>query len=129
MLTPWLEAFPTTGAVIAQEIDDIVGYKLSEVIRDGPNKVLNQTPNAQPAIMATSILILRILEKEFDFRVAERADFTLGHSLGEFAALVAGGYVAFQDSLYMVQKRAEAMAATTKRAVDEYGGESAWWPS
>ncbi|KAM7199383.1 malonyl CoA-acyl carrier protein transacylase [Naviculisporaceae sp. PSN 640] len=123
MLSPWLDAFPTTATPIVQEIDDIVGYKLSDVIQNGPNKVLNLTPNAQPAIMATSILILRILEKEFDFKVSERVDFTLGHSLGEFAALVAGGYMEFEDSLYMVQKRAEGMALATKRAEEEYGGE------
>ncbi|KAK1750849.1 acyl transferase/acyl hydrolase/lysophospholipase [Echria macrotheca] len=123
MLTPWLEAFPSTASAIVQEIDDIVGYKLSEVIQEGPNKKLNMTIHAQPAIMATSILILRILEKEFGFKVSERVDFTLGHSLGEFAAIVASGYVTFEDSLYMVQKRAEAMAAATKRAEDEYGGE------
>jgi len=123
MLTPWLDAFPNTATPILQEIDDIVGYKLSDVIQDGPNKVLNLTPNAQPAIMATSIIILRILEKDFGFKASERADYTLGHSLGEFAALVAGGYMEFEDSLYMVQKRAETMAMATKRAEEEYGGE------
>lgn len=122
MLTPWLEAFPATATPIIQEIDHMVGYKLSEVIQEGPGRVLNVTPNAQPAIMATSILILRILEKEFGFKTAERADFTLGHSLGEFAALVSSGYIDFQDSLFMVQQRAVAMAAATRRAKDEYGG-------
>jgi len=123
MLTPWLEAFPTTASAIIDEIDSILGYKLSDVIQNGPNKELNLTVHAQPAIMATSIFILRILEKEFGFKVSKRADFTLGHSLGEFAAIVASDYVAFEDSLYMVQRRAEAMAAATKRAEDEYGGE------
>jgi len=123
MMTPWLEAFPSTAAAIIEEIDHIVGYKLSTVIQQGPNRVLNQTPNSQPAIMATSILILRILEKEFAFSPADRVDFTLGHSLGEFAALVAGGYMTFSDSLFLVQKRAEAMAAATQRAIDRYGGE------
>ena len=123
MLTPWIEAFPATATPIVQEIDHIVGYKLSEVIQAGPGKELNQTPNAQPAIMATSILILRILEKEFGFRTAERADFTLGHSLGEFAALVASGHLEFEDSLFMVQKRAAAAAAATRSAEADYGGE------
>ncbi len=123
MLTPWIEAFPATAAPIVQEVDDIVGYKLSDIIQKGPGGVLNRTPNAQPAIMATSIIILRILEKEFGFRVSERADVTLGHSLGEFAALVAGGYIEFADSLYLVQRRAEVMAEATERAMKEYGGE------
>ncbi|KAL2198215.1 acyl transferase/acyl hydrolase/lysophospholipase [Corynascus similis CBS 632.67] len=123
MLTPWIEAFPATATPIVQEIDHIVGYKLSEVIQEGPGRVLSMTPNAQPAIMATSILILHILEKEFGFKTAERADFTLGHSLGEFAALVSSGFIEFEDSLFMVQKRAEAMEAATKSAEAEYGGE------
>ncbi|KAK4191111.1 acyl transferase/acyl hydrolase/lysophospholipase [Podospora australis] len=123
MLTPWLNAFPATVQPIMQEIDNIVGYKLCDVIQHGPNKVLNLTPYAQPAIMATSIIILRVLEKEFGFKTSERADFTLGHSLGEFAALVSSGFIDFEDSLFMVQKRADAMAAATKAAEEEYGGE------
>ncbi|KAH6690512.1 malonyl CoA-acyl carrier protein transacylase [Plectosphaerella plurivora] len=123
MLTPWLEAFPATSKVIIEEIDHHMGFKLSDVIRDGPSKVLTQTPNSQPAIMATSILILRVLEREFGFDVGERVDVTLGHSLGEFAALVAGGYIEFEDSLHLVRRRAEAMAEATRRAREEYGGE------
>lgn len=108
---------------MVQEIDELLGYKLSDVIQHGPGKELNLTPNAQPAIVATSLIILRILEKEFGFRTAERADFTLGHSLGEFAALVSSGYLELEDSLFMVQKRADAMAAATRAAEEEYGGE------
>lgn len=123
MLNPWLEAFPQTATPIVQEIDHLAGFKLSDVIQNGPSRDLTQTTIAQPAIMATSILILRILEKEFDFRVADHFDVTLGHSLGEFAALVAGGYISFEDSFYLVQKRAEAMSEATRRAAEEYGGE------
>ena len=123
MLTPWLEAFPSTASEIVDEIDHYVGYKLSDVIQNGPSKVLTQTTNAQPAIMATSIFILKILEREFGFKVADHFDVTLGHSLGEFAALVAGGYMTFQDSLYLVQRRAAAMSDATKQAVQDYGGE------
>ncbi|KAF0328964.1 adaptor complexes medium subunit family protein [Colletotrichum asianum] len=123
MITPWLEAFPMTAKPILEEIDHYMGYKLSDIIANGPGKLLTKTPNAQPAIMATSILILRILEREFGFDIPQRVDVTLGHSLGEFAALVAGGYLEFEDSLYLVRKRAEAMHEATRRAVDEYGGE------
>ncbi|KAJ2976056.1 hypothetical protein NUW58_g8187 [Xylaria curta] len=96
MLTPWLEAFPRTASAILDEIDSYMGYKLSDIIQNGPGRVLTATPNAQPAIMATSILILRILEREFGFKAAERADVSLGHSLGEFAALVAAGSWSFR---------------------------------
>ncbi|KAK9782810.1 putative Adaptor complexes medium subunit family-domain-containing protein [Seiridium cardinale] len=123
MTAPWIEAFPRSAQDVLDEIDSHMGYKLSSVIQDGPSKTLTETPNAQPAIMATSILILRILEREFGFKVSERIDVSLGHSLGEFAALVAAGVLAFEDALYMVRKRAEAAAEATKRAKDQYGGE------
>ncbi|GAW13042.1 hypothetical protein ANO14919_024200 [Xylariales sp. No.14919] len=123
MLTPWLEAFPRTASTILEEIDSHMGYKLSDVIQNGTNRVLTMTPNAQPAIMATSILILRILEREYGFKVAERADVSLGHSLGEFAALVAAEVLEFEDALYMVRRRAEVMAEATQQARKKYGGE------
>ncbi|OTB16465.1 hypothetical protein K445DRAFT_316738 [Daldinia sp. EC12] len=123
MLTPWIEAFPTRAAQIIDEIDSYMGYKLSDIIQNGPSRVLTATPNAQPAIMATSVLILRILEHEFNFDISKRVDVSLGHSLGEFAALVAGGVLEFEDALYMVRKRAEAMAEATEKAKEKYGGE------
>ncbi|KAI1389393.1 malonyl CoA-acyl carrier protein transacylase [Hypoxylon trugodes] len=123
MLAPWLEAFPQTAKHILDEIDHYMGYKLSDIIQDGPSRVLTATPNAQPAIMATSIMILRILETEFGFKVSERVDVSLGHSLGEFAALVAAGVLEFEDALYMVRRRAEVMAEATQKAKDKYGGE------
>ncbi|KAF2965550.1 hypothetical protein GQX73_g8016 [Xylaria multiplex] len=123
MLTPWLEAFPHTASMILDEIDSYMGYKLSDVIQNGTNRVLTMTPNAQPAIMATSILILRILEREYGFKVAERANVSLGHSLGEFAALVAAEVLEFEDALYMVRRRAEVMAEATRQARQKYGGE------
>jgi malonyl CoA-acyl carrier protein transacylase len=123
MLSPWLEAFPKTAQHIVDEIDSLMGFKLSKVIQEGPSKTLTATPNAQPAIMATSILIIRILEEEFGFKVQERFDVSLGHSLGEFAALVAGGVLRFEDALYMVRQRAEAMAEATRQARDKWGGD------
>ncbi|CAG9943506.1 unnamed protein product [Clonostachys rosea f. rosea IK726] len=123
MLSPWVEAFPSTASQIIQEIDHTLGYKLTDIIQHGPSRTLTETTNSQPAIMATSILILRILEREFNFKVEEQFDFTLGHSLGEFAALIAGGYISFEDSLYLVHMRARAMSEATRRAVTDYGGE------
>ncbi|KAI9039262.1 ACP S-malonyltransferase [Aspergillus affinis] len=71
--------------------------------------------------MATSILILRILEEHFDFDTKSRVDVTLGHSLGEFSALVAGGYLGFGDALRIVRRRAEIMAQCTRYAVEQSG--------
>ncbi|ROW07645.1 hypothetical protein VPNG_06837 [Cytospora leucostoma] len=123
MLDPWLEAFPRTAGPIIEEIDSVLGYSLSRIIREGPNSLLSTTPHAQPAIMATSVLILRVLEQEFCFDVADRIDVTLGHSLGEFAALVASGNLAFGDALTLVRRRAEAVEAATQAAKRDFGGE------
>lgn len=71
---------------------------------------------AQPAIMATSLMILRVLEREFNFRTTDRITVTLGHSLGEFAALVAGGYLQYADALRMVSERAQVMARCSQQA-------------
>ncbi|KAI9794766.1 MAG: hypothetical protein M1816_002894 [Peltula sp. TS41687] len=123
MITPWLDAFPRTVRPILDEIDTILAYPLSRVISSGPNSQLSATDHAQPAIMATSILILRVLEQEFNFRPPERVHFTLGHSLGEFAALVAGGYLSFPDALRLVRHRAEVMMSCSRTAMLEGGGE------
>lgn len=123
MATPWLEAFPGTVKPILEEIDSTLNLSLTKVIESGTNAELTLTENAQPAIMATSILILRVMEQEFGFKLAERVDITLGHSLGEFAALVAGGYLTFQDALKMVRRRAEVMSRCSREAVEQEGGE------
>ncbi|XPS78074.1 [Acyl-carrier-protein] S-malonyltransferase [Ascochyta lentis] len=126
MITPWLEAFPRTAKPILEEIDATLNLPhtpLTRIIESGTNAELTYTENAQPAIMATSILILRILEHEFGFKTSERVDITLGHSLGEFAALVAGGYLTFQDALTMVRRRAEVASRCSKEAVESEGGE------
>lgn len=123
MATPWLEAFPRTAKPILEEIDDTLQLPLTKIIESGTNAELTLTENAQPAIMATSILILRVMEQEFGFKTADRVDITLGHSLGEFAALVAGGYLGFRDALKMVRKRAEVMSRCSREAVEQEGGE------
>jgi [acyl-carrier-protein] S-malonyltransferase len=120
MIDPWLAAFPRTVKPMLEEIDDCLRIPLTKIIHDGPNASLNATEISQPAIMATSVMILRILENEFGFRTEERVDFTLGHSLGEFAALVAGGYLNFQDALKMVRKRGEVMAFATTTAAEAH---------
>jgi malonyl CoA-acyl carrier protein transacylase len=123
MCTPWLEAFPRTVKPILEEIDATLNLPLTKTIESGTNAELTRTENAQPAIMATSIMLLRIMEQEFGFKTSERVDITLGHSLGEFAALVAGGYLTFTDALKMVRRRAEVMSKCSADAVAQEGGE------
>ncbi|KAI9796544.1 MAG: hypothetical protein M1833_006108 [Piccolia ochrophora] len=125
MIDPWLSAFPATVRPLLDEFDSILSHPLTGIIASGPNSLLTATENAQPAIFAASIVILRVLEKDFGFSAARRVDFTLGHSLGEFAALVAGGYLRHADALRLVRRRAESMAACSRDAAlvggSEYG--------
>jgi [acyl-carrier-protein] S-malonyltransferase len=121
MANPWLEAFPKTAQPFLDEMDSILNYPLSRTIADGPNSKLNATENSQPAIMAVSILILRILEKEFGFQTEKRVDVTLGHSLGEFAALVVGGYLEYDLALKLARRRGEIMAQCSRDACEESG--------
>jgi [acyl-carrier-protein] S-malonyltransferase len=119
MTTPWLEAFPNTCRPFLQEMDDILQCPLSRLIMDGPISDLDRTENAQPAIMAISIMILRVLEKEFGFNVEKSINVTLGHSLGEYAALVAAGYLEYDTALRLVRKRGEIMGECTRIAKEQ----------
>lgn len=123
MITDWAEAFPVTCKPILEEIDETLQVPLTRIIADGPNSTLTATDNAQPAIMATSILILRVLEQDFGFKTSSLVDVTLGHSLGEFAALVAGGYLRFPDALRLVRRRAEEMTRCSATAAADFGSE------
>ncbi|EDN05283.1 malonyl CoA-acyl carrier protein transacylase, partial [Histoplasma capsulatum] len=116
MTSAWLDAFPSTAKPFLEEMDSTLNVRLSTIISHGPNSNLNKTENSQPAIMATSILILRVLQEHFGFDTRARIDVTLGHSLGEYAALVAGGYLGFGPALKMVRRRAEIMAQCTADA-------------
>lgn len=121
MVASWAHDFPYITQRFLSEMDTILGFRLSRLISEGPNSDLNKTENSQPAIMATSILILRILQESFDFDIKSRVDVTLGHSLGEFSALVAGGYLSFGDALRIVRRRAEIMAQCTRYAAKQSG--------
>lgn len=123
MATAWLETFPKTCKPFLEQMDALLGHSLSTIIAEGPNSTLMATANAQPAIFATSIMVLRVLEQEFGFKTAERVDICLGHSLGEFAALVSAGYLQYGDALRMVQRRAEVMAKCSRDASKAEGGE------
>jgi [acyl-carrier-protein] S-malonyltransferase len=123
MLDPWLSAFPTTVKPLLEEIDHTLSITppLTHLITSGTNAQLTATQTSQPAIMATSILILRVLEKEFGFKTKETVDYTLGHSLGEFAALVAAGNLQFTHALKMVRRRGEVMASCSASSSEEMG--------
>jgi [acyl-carrier-protein] S-malonyltransferase len=85
---------------IFEKADSALGMRLASLCFEGPEEELRLTANTQPAILATSIATL----KAFEARGA-RADFVAGHSLGEYAALVAAGSLKFEDALRVVRKR------------------------
>lgn len=123
MATPWISAFPRTCIPFLEEMDHILSTPLSKIIAEGPNSTLTATPNAQPAIMAVSIMVLRVLEQEFGFDTGKRVDVCLGHSLGEFAALVSSRHMKYEDALRIVTRRADTMARCSRDATNSEGGE------
>jgi len=84
--------------------DKILGFPLAKLCFEGPEDELRLTSNTQPAIFTTSIACLRLLERE-----GVRADVTAGHSVGEYAALVAAGAIPFEKALALVRKRGQLM--------------------
>jgi [acyl-carrier-protein] S-malonyltransferase len=121
MLTPLLSAFPRTVKPLLEILDSTLpppdgSEPLSVIIANGPNQAITATENAQPAILFTSIVILRILEQEFNLSPRMQTDFFLGHSLGEFTALVAAGILKLEDALRLVRRRGEVMRDCAIRA-------------
>jgi len=96
---------------VFEEVDDALGQKLSAMMRDGPDDQLTLTENAQPAIMANAIAVLRVLEKEGGIALADKADFVAGHSLGEYTALCAAGAFSLADTARLLKLRGTAMQA------------------
>jgi [acyl-carrier-protein] S-malonyltransferase len=101
------EAFPEARRVF-DEVDDALGEKLSRVIWDGPDDALTLTANAQPALMAVSLAALRALEAR-GFSLKGKVDYVAGHSLGEYSALAAAGFVTVADAARLLRIRGNAM--------------------
>lgn len=101
------DAFPESRAVF-EEVDAALGEKLSSVIFDGPESELTLTANAQPALMAVSLAVLRAMESRgFDLKAS--ATFVAGHSLGEYSALAAAGALSIGETAKLLRIRGEAM--------------------
>jgi [acyl-carrier-protein] S-malonyltransferase len=96
---------------VFQEVDDALGQKLSAIMAEGPDDALTLTENAQPAIMAHAIAVLRVLEKEGGISLAAKGDFVAGHSLGEYTALCAAGAFSLADTARLLKLRGQAMQA------------------
>lgn len=94
-----------------QEVDDALSQKLFRIMVEGPESDLTLTENAQPAIMANALATLRVMEKEGGLRLAEKADFVAGHSLGEYSALCAAGAFDVATTARLLKLRGRAMQA------------------
>jgi len=102
------DAFPVARAVF-QEVDDALSQKLSALMWDGPESDLTLTENAQPAIMAASLAVFRVLEKDGGLDLARHARLVAGHSLGEYSALCAAGAFTLADTARLLKTRGRAM--------------------
>lgn len=101
------EAFPAAREVF-QEVDEALGQNLSKLMREGPEEELTLTENAQPALMAVSLAVIRALKAEFGIGV-ERAAFVAGHSLGEYSALAAAEAIGLAETARLLKLRGQAM--------------------
>lgn len=95
--------------LVFEEVDTALGSKLSATIFEGPAEALTLTENAQPALMAVSLAVVRVLEAEAGLDLARDATFVAGHSLGEYSALAAAGAVAVADAARLLRTRGQAM--------------------
>ena len=104
------DAFAAAREVF-EEVDDALGQPLSRLMFDGPDEDLRLTENAQPALMAVSMAVMRVLAAEGGFSLADRAAFVAGHSLGEYSALAAAGSIGLADAAKLLKTRGRAMQA------------------
>lgn len=103
------DAFPEARRVF-QEVDDALGENLSKLIWEGPEEILTLTANAQPALMAVSLAAVRALESR-GFSLKDKIAYVAGHSLGEYSALAAAGFVTVADAARLLRIRGNAMQA------------------
>jgi [acyl-carrier-protein] S-malonyltransferase len=94
---------------VFQKIDDILKVNLSKIMFEGPAEELTQTHNTQPALMAVSIALIEVLEKECGKKFTDICDFTAGHSLGEYSALCAAKAISIEETAKLLQIRGSEM--------------------
>ncbi|QGM47599.1 ACP S-malonyltransferase [Methylocystis heyeri] len=96
---------------VFDEVDAALGQSLSKTMFEGPEQELTLTANAQPALMAVSIAVVRVLQVEAGLDLARQAEFVAGHSLGEYSALCAAGALSLSDTARLLRLRGSAMQA------------------
>ncbi|WP_336294121.1 ACP S-malonyltransferase [Bartonella sp. CB169] len=96
--------------MVFEEVDDALGEKLTDIIFEGPEDILTLTANAQPALMAVSMAVIRVME-QLGLDIKEKIKFVAGHSLGEYSALCAAGAFSLADTARLLRIRGNAMQA------------------
>ncbi|MGH1402733.1 MAG: ACP S-malonyltransferase [Alphaproteobacteria bacterium] len=99
----------TDAKDVFDEVDDALSQKLSTLMFDGDEAELNMTENTQPALMAVSVAIARILEKQGNIAIKDFSSFVAGHSLGEYSALTAAGTIGLSDCACLLKLRGSSM--------------------
>ena len=94
---------------VFEEVDETLDFKLSKIIFDGPEAQLTLTPNTQPALMAVSMALVRVIEYESKKKIFDITETFLGHSLGEYSALCSLNVLNLRDTTWILRKRGEAM--------------------
>ena len=110
------DQFPAARLVFA-EVDEALGQSLSKLMFEGPDDELTLTANAQPALMAVSMAVLRVLQQEAGLDLAKQVAFVAGHSLGEYSALAAAGSLTISDTARLLRIRGNAMQAAVAPGV------------
>ncbi|MCX6045193.1 MAG: ACP S-malonyltransferase [Chloroflexi bacterium] len=114
-----VDAYPIAKATF-EEADAVLGFPISQLCFEGPETELTDTINAQPALLAASVAILRVIQQEMGSVAlspeAEHPSFVAGHSMGEYTALVAAGSVSFADGLRLVRERGRLMKEAGEKA-------------
>jgi [acyl-carrier-protein] S-malonyltransferase len=105
---PLADAFAPARQVF-EEVDAALGERLSDIIWNGPAETLILTENAQPALMAVSLAVIRVLEVEAGLDLPRDAAYVAGHSLGEYSALAAAGALSISDAARLLRVRGRAM--------------------
>ncbi len=99
------------------EVDEVLRQRLSKLMFEGPAEDLTLTENAQPALMALSMAVVRVLEQEGGVQVGRAATLVAGHSLGEYSALVAAGAIGLPEAAMLLRLRGQAMQAAVPPGV------------
>lgn len=99
-----------TAKEVFQKTDEILGVNLSKIMFEGPADELTKTENTQPALMAVSIALISVLEKDFGKKFSDLCSLTAGHSLGEYSALCAAKAISLEETAKLLQVRGREMA-------------------